>query len=63
MTFFSEFFPFNIFYFLSDFGIAHAQQKSNALFISVDDLNDWIGCFNGHPQALTPNINRLAKSY
>jgi arylsulfatase A-like enzyme len=26
----------------------------------VDDLNDWIGCMGGHPQAVTPNIDRLA---
>ncbi|HEX4131179.1 MAG TPA: sulfatase [Pirellulales bacterium] len=30
------------------------------LFIAVDDLNDWIGCLGGHPQAQTPNIDRLA---
>lgn len=36
--------------------------KPNVLFISVDDLNDWIGCLNGHPQAMTPNIDRLAAS-
>ena len=34
----------------------------NVLFISVDDLNDWIGCLKGHPQTLTPNIDRLAAS-
>lgn len=32
----------------------------NVLFISIDDLNDWVGCLGGHPQALTPNIDRLA---
>jgi len=26
----------------------------------VDDLNDWIGCLGGHPQAKTPNMDRLA---
>ena len=35
-------------------------QRPNVLFIAVDDLNDWIGCLQGHPQALTPNIDRLA---
>jgi arylsulfatase A-like enzyme len=35
-------------------------QKPNVLFIVIDDLNDWIGCMDGHPQALTPNIDRLA---
>ena len=32
----------------------------NVLMIAVDDMNDWIGCMEGHPQALTPNIDRLA---
>ena len=36
--------------------------KPNVLFIAVDDLNDWIGCLGGHPQARTPNIDRLAAS-
>ena len=33
----------------------------NVLFIAVDDLNDWIGCFGGNSQAITPNLDRLAK--
>ena len=37
-----------------------AQQKQNVLFISIDDLNDWIGCLGGHPDAKTPNLDRLA---
>ncbi len=37
-----------------------AAERPNVLFIAVDDLNDWIGCLNGHPQALTPNMDRLA---
>ena len=37
-----------------------AAERPNILFIAVDDLNDWIGCLNGHPQALTPNMDRLA---
>ena len=36
-------------------------DKPNVLFIAVDDLNDWVGCMGGHPQAITPNIDRLAK--
>lgn len=40
----------------------HALDRPNVLFISVDDLNDWIGCLGGHPQARTPNIDRLAGS-
>ena len=36
--------------------------QPNILFISMDDLNDWVGCLGGHPQARTPNIDRLAAS-
>lgn len=36
-------------------------NKPNVLFIAVDDLNDWTGYIGGHPQAKTPNIDRLAK--
>ena len=40
----------------------HDKTRPNILFISVDDLNDWIGCMGGHPQAKTPNMDRLANS-
>ncbi|WP_347840169.1 sulfatase [uncultured Draconibacterium sp.] len=36
------------------------KPKPNVLLIAVDDLNDWIACLGGHPQAKTPNIDRLA---
>ena len=36
------------------------DNKPNVLLIGVDDLNDWIGCMGGHPQAKTPNMDRLA---
>jgi len=39
---------------------AFATDKPNVLLIAVDDLNNWIGCMGGHPQAKTPNIDRLA---
>ena len=32
----------------------------NILFISIDDLNDWLGCYAGHPQVKTPHIDALA---
>ena len=35
-------------------------QPYNVLFIAVDDLNDWTAVFGGHPQTITPNIDRLA---
>lgn len=38
----------------------HAADRPNVLLISIDDLNDWVGCLGGHPQAITPNIDRLA---
>lgn len=36
------------------------EPPPNILIISIDDLNDWTGCLGGHPQAKTPNIDRLA---
>jgi len=30
------------------------------LFIAIDDLNDWVGCLQGHPQVSTPYIDSLA---
>ena len=38
-----------------------AEKKTNILFISIDDLNDWVGCYGGHPQVKTPHIDALAK--
>ncbi|MEK9950207.1 MAG: sulfatase-like hydrolase/transferase, partial [Verrucomicrobiales bacterium] len=38
------------------------EQPTNVLMIMVDDLNDWIGCMGGHPQTITPNLDRLAAS-
>ena len=35
--------------------------QPNVLFIAIDDLNDWVGHLGGHPQARTPNIDRLAR--
>jgi len=45
---------------LCNWRVLVAHEKPNVIFISIDDLNDWIGCLNGHPQAITPNIDRLA---
>ncbi len=39
--------------------IPSAAGKPNILFVIVDDLNDWVGWL-GHPQARTPNMDRLA---
>ena len=37
------------------------EGRPNVVFIAVDDMNDWIGCLNAVPHALTPNIDRLAQ--
>lgn len=37
------------------------EPRRNLLFIAIDDLNDWIGCLNGHPGVMTPNLDRLAR--
>jgi len=41
---------------------AEDAQRPNVLFISMDDLNDWIGCMGGNSQTITPNLDRLAAS-
>lgn len=41
--------------------IKAAIKQPNVLFISVDDLNDWIESLGGHPQAKTPNLARFAE--
>lgn len=47
------------------FTLSCSKQKPdpvppNVLMICIDDLNDWLGCMYGHPNAKTPNIDRLA---
>ena len=37
------------------------KGSPNILFITVDDLNDWVGCLGGNPDAQTPNLDRLAQ--
>ncbi len=39
-----------------------SDTRPNILMIAIDDQNDWIGCLGGHPQARTPNIDRLARA-
>ncbi len=54
---------------------AKPASRDHVLFITIDDLNDWVGCLSdkdapardghltgrGHPQASTPHMDRLAK--
>ena len=39
--------------------LTSAGSPPNVLFLSIDDLNDWVGALGGHPQAKTPNLDRL----
>ena len=45
---------------LTNFMICSSQEKPNVLMIVLDDLNDYVGVLDGHPQALTPNIDKLS---
>ncbi|MGI9241660.1 MAG: sulfatase [Verrucomicrobiales bacterium] len=36
------------------------DRRPDIVFIIVDDLNDWLGCLGGHPDAESPNIDALA---
>ena len=41
--------------------LGQTSDKPNVLFIAIDDLNDWVGPLQGHPQVKTPNMDRLAE--
>ncbi|MEM7144272.1 MAG: sulfatase [Verrucomicrobiota bacterium] len=41
--------------------LAVGDEQPNILFISVDDLNDYISPLDNHPGVITPNFDRLAK--
>ncbi|MEY3001059.1 MAG: hypothetical protein RL648_1273, partial [Verrucomicrobiota bacterium] len=38
-----------------------ASPRPNILFIAIDDMNDWTGFLGGHPQAVTPNLDAVAR--
>lgn len=48
------------FFIFNQFLVSQSIENPNILFIIVDDLNDYIGVLNGHKQAKTPNIDKLA---
>lgn len=39
---------------------AESSEKASVIFLNIDDWNDWNSVLKGHPQAITPNIQRLA---
>ena len=38
-----------------------AEEPINIILVTFDDMNDWVGCLEGHPQVQTPHLDRLAK--
>jgi len=61
-NFFSILFFFSVFISGCQTNVNLDNKKPNVLLIVVDDLNDYQGVFGGHPQAKTPNIDKLAQS-
>ena len=44
------------------FGVVPTEAaKPNVLFIAVDDMNDWVGFMGGHPNTITPHMDKLAE--
>jgi arylsulfatase A-like enzyme len=41
--------------------VLYAQTQPNFIFVTFDDMNDWVQGFNGQPQSTTPNIQYLVK--
>ena len=41
--------------------LAQRSYPPDILFISIDDMNDWVSPLDGHSQAITPNMERLAE--
>jgi iduronate 2-sulfatase len=41
---------------------AEENSRPNVLFVICDDLNDTVQGMGGHPQAITPNLERFMKS-
>ena len=58
---FLYFFLFIIIVFISGYNKTQ-KNPPNVVLIMIDDLNDYPEGFNGHPQAKTPNIKKLASS-
>lgn len=50
-----------VFALIASVSYAESETRPNILIISIDDLNDWVGCLGGHVNAKTPNIDRLAE--
>ena len=53
--------PLALFMMLAALGTADAGSRPNVVLMICDDLNDSVEGFGGHPQAITPNMDRLAQ--
>ena len=42
--------------------VAFSQEKPNVLLIVLDDLNNYVGAMQGHPQVKTPNMDKLIEN-
>ena len=53
---------FLIIFIIGLYKVSNAQNKEqpNILMLCIDDMNDWVGFLGGHPQAKTPNMDKLA---
>ncbi|WP_035607975.1 sulfatase [Haloferula sp. BvORR071] len=54
-------FTFSLFLLGASGGFA-AEAKPNVLFIAVDDLRPWLGCYDASLKGRSPNIDKLAAS-
>ncbi|MFT7588651.1 MAG: arylsulfatase A-like enzyme [Limisphaerales bacterium] len=49
---------------LNSFGIRAqiaGNDRPNVILMVLDDLNDWVGFLEGHPQTITPHMDKLAQ--
>ena len=37
-------------------------EHPNVLFVSLDDMNDWVGPLAGNDQSITPSLDRFAQT-
>jgi len=43
-------------------GTKELVKHPNVLFISLDDMNDWVGTLAGHEQTITPSLDKFSES-
>lgn len=45
---------------VKDEKLSEKTEHPSVLFLNIDDWNDWNSVLKGHPQAITPNLDRFA---